>query len=411
MTFASAIEQIGYHPLEDRPGFKLAMQEVEGRFFLYVAHLWEARISVLDVTEPTKPRLLHAEDGPGNTWSHQVQVAGGRMVTNLEHRLPNWGLDPDGPDPQEGLCIWDVASDPARPRLLGTWRGGGNGTHRNYYTGGRYVHATASMKGYRGKVYACIDIADPAIPTTVGIFAMPGQRPDEAESERYKGKLIDLHGPAYVVGDRAYCSWSSAGLVILDVSQPTAPRLLGQLDVNPPLGSRIALHTAVPLPDRDLVILNSEALRECCDEPLNFAGLASVAQVEDPRLISLFPLPEVPEGYPWGDFVERGARFGPHNQHHPQGHPALLPSDRYVYLTYFNAGLQVYDIANPYFPKIAGYFIPDDPSRRLGPLPTTGLVTQIEDVLVDRRGVAYLTEKNSGLYVVRFDGHAHLWDQ
>jgi len=284
MAFARNIEQVGYHPLDDKPGFKLAMQEVGGRFFLYVAHLWEARISVLDVTDPARPELLYVWEGPGNTWSHQVQVAEGIMVTNLEHRLPNWGLDPDGPDPEEGLCIWDVAADPAKPRLLGTWRGGGNGTHRNYFTGGRYLHATAALEGYRGKVYVCIDIADPSAPRTVGVFAMPGQAPGEAESPRYAGKLMDLHGPAYVVGDLAYCSWSSAGLVILDISDPTQPRMVGQLDVNPPLGSRIALHTAVPLPERELVVINSEALRECCDEPLNFAGIASVADVTDPRL-------------------------------------------------------------------------------------------------------------------------------
>src|SRR5262249_44825650 len=94
----------------------------------------------------------------------------------------------------------------------------------------------------------------------------------------------------------------------------------------------------------------------------------------------------------------------PHNQHQPQGHSDHLPSDRYVYMTYFNAGLQVFDIENPFFPKIAGYYIPDDPKKRLGVLPKD-LVIQFEDVLVDRRGYCYVTEKNSGLWILQFEQH------
>jgi hypothetical protein len=71
-------------------------------------------------------------------------------------------------------------------------------------------------------------------------------------------------------------------------------------------------------------------------------------------------------------------------------------------MTYFNAGLQVYDISEPRDPYVAGYYIPDDPPSRRGPLPTT-LVTQAEDVLVDRRGVIYMSEKNTGIHVLAFD--------
>jgi hypothetical protein len=39
------------------------------------------------------------------------------------------------------------------------------------------------------------------------------------------------------------------------------------LPVYPPLGSTIAVHSAVPLPERDVVVINSEALCEECDEP------------------------------------------------------------------------------------------------------------------------------------------------
>ena len=74
-----------------------------------------------------------------------------------------------------------------------------------------------------------------------------------------------------------------------------------------------------------------------------------------------------------------------------------------VYLAYFNAGLQIYDITDPRDPHITGYYIPDDPKERRGPIPSK-LVHQAEDVLVDRRGVIYMSEGNSGIYILRHQG-------
>ena len=71
-----------------------------------------------------------------------------------------------------------------------------------------------------------------------------------------------------------------------------------------------------------------------------------------------------------------------------------------MYLAYFNAGLQIYDISDPRAPHIVGFFIPDDPAQRRGPIPAK-LVHQAEDVLVDRRGVIYMPEGNSGIYILR----------
>ena len=223
MPFARNIELVGYHDLAGRSGFKLAMTEREGRFFLYVAALWEPGWSIVDVTDPTRAELVRWIPGPEGTWTIQVQVAGERMVTSLERIPAGWGNSPAGAA-AEGFYVWDIA-DPTTPRLLGHWKSGAVGTHRNYYDGGRYVHAATTLPGFAEHVYGIVDIDDPEHPVLVGRWWWPGQHvaageqltePEiaiRASGRPYRfgdGSLhpaVSLHGGAYVAGERAYCPW------------------------------------------------------------------------------------------------------------------------------------------------------------------------------------------------------------
>jgi hypothetical protein len=398
-SWSHRVRVVGYHDLDARPAFKLAMQEVGGRFYLYTGHLWHRGWSVLDVTDAAAPRLVRFVDGPANTWTIQVQVAAGRMITALERIAPGWGGDADASS-EEGVLIWDV-SDPESPRRLGRFTTDGGGTHRNYYDGGRYLHLAAGMAGYVGNIYVIVDVDDPSAPKELARWWVPGQW--RAGGETGAPAATSLHGGPYIEGDRAYLPYGGAGLVVLDVSDVAHPKPVSRLPFSPPFQSFIAVHTAIPLPRRKLVSVNSEAIKEDCDEPLGFAGLVDVSDERAPRLASLFPLPAPPPDAPFRNFCERGGRFGPHNQHQSQHHPSLLDRDDLVFLTYFNAGLRVIDIGDARQPREVGWFVPPDPQVRRGTLPTK-LVAQSEDVLVDRRGFIYLTDKNHGLYVLSYDG-------
>jgi hypothetical protein len=181
----------------------------------------------------------------------------------------------------------------------------------------------------------------------------------------------------------------------------TKPRLVSDLPFSPPFQSFIAVHTAQPLPERKIAVVNSEAIAENCEEPLGYAGLVDLSDETKPRLMSLFPLPAPPPGAPFKNFCQRGGRFGPHNQHQHQFQDVLYRNDDLVFLTYFNAGLRIVDINDPLLPREVGYFIPPDPGERRAPQPKT-LVTQSEDVVVDARGFIYVTDKNHGVYVLRY---------
>jgi len=417
--FAENFDFVGYHDLEGRPAFKLALQLVGDRWYLYTSHFWDRGWSVLDVTDPSALRLLAFVPGPANAATLQIQVADDLMLTALEKpptellRHASWqGIAwlvrdalVNGPQyvpwraKPEGLLVWDVR-DADRPVQIGAWKTGATGTHRNFYAGGRYAHLAASKPGFRGHQYVILDLADPSRPVEVGHWFLPEQELASGIEPAREGYY--LHGPAHVVGDRAYLPYGVGGAVVLDIYDVTHPHEVGRLRLDASLGSVQGVHTFIPIPERRLGIINSEAHAEHCEaEPGRpYAAVVDLEDESHPRLLSFFPEPKVPAGAPYTSFCERGGRSGPHNQHHDNGLAHLFHSDHLIYIAHFNAGLRLYDTSDPYNVREVGYFLPPDPERRFGLFPNR-LVTQSEDVIVDARGYAYVTDKNQGLYVVR----------
>ena len=391
--FAKNIEPLGYHDLKGKPAFKLAMQEVNRRWYLYVAHLWHRGWSVLEVTDPAEPQLCAFVPGPENTWTIQVQVADGKMITALERIAPGWG-GVEGQAFAEGFFIFDVSA-PTEPKRIGHFETGSTGTHRNFYDGGNLVHAAAAAPRLNGKIYRIVDIADPAKPREIGRFSLPEQE----QGALTGGLKFSCHGPAHVEGDRAYVSYGDGGGIVLDVSDLTAPKMISQLAFRGITATQ-GIHTYLPLPRRKIALINDEAIRENGDENLNLAGIADISDERRPRMLSLFPLPEPPVESGLTNFYAKGGRFGPHNHHHSNHQACLEDRDDMAYLTYFNAGLRVYDIRDARQPKEIGYFVPADPVKRIGLKPSR-LVAQSEDVLVDRRGFIYLSDKNHGIHILR----------
>jgi len=399
-SFAHNVEVLAYHDLNGRPAFKLAMQEMNGRWYLYLAHLWHRGWSILDVTDPAAPEFVAYIPGPENTWTIQIQVADGKMITALERIAPGWG-GVEGAPFSEGFLIWDISA-PTNARLLGQFPTGSTGTHRNFYDGGNLVHAAAGAPGFNGKIYRIIDIADPANPREAGRFYLP----EQIEGAPKSGLKFSCHGPAHVEGNRAYLSYGDGGGIIVDISDVARPQMIGQIAFRGITSSQ-GIHTFIPLPQRALALINDEAIRENGDEDLNMAGIVDISNESQPRLISLFPLPAPPAESGLKNFYQKGGRFGPHNQHHANHQSCLENRDDIAYLTYFNAGLRIYDIRDARMPREVAYFIPPDPTTRIGTKPNR-LVAQTEDVLVDRRGCIYISDKNLGVYILRMK---NLWPQ
>jgi hypothetical protein len=391
---AHNLELVGYHDLAGRPAFKLAMQEVAGRWYLYTGSLWHRGWTILDVSDPSAPEHVAFIPGPENTWTIQIQVADGKMITALERIPPGWG-GREGHSFSEGFLIWDV-SEPRKPRRLGHYRTNSTGTHRNFYDGGTLVHAAGGAPGFDKKIYQIVDIADPEKPKLVSRFWLPEQEETRADP----ASRISLHGPAHVEGRRVYLSYGEAGAVIVGIVDLERPQIVSRL-VFKGISNHHGIHTYQPLPKRNLAVVNDEAINENGDEDLNVVALADLHDERHPRVIAVFPQPIPPPETGLKNFFVKGGRFGPHNQHHWNHQPCLENRDDIVYLTYFNAGLRVYDIRDERMPKEIAYFIPPDPKQRFGTKPATRLVAQVEDVIVDRRGFIYISEKNQGIFILR----------
>jgi len=394
------MEMVAYHDLNKRPGFKMGIQVVDGRWYMYLAHFWHRGWTILDITNPSNPELVNFIPGPANTWTVQIQVADGLMITALERvgdgfdaRMDAWGYDPSIPF-QEGVLIWDIRN-PVEPRQVGAFRTGGLGTHRNFYPGGNYAYLAANMKGYKGNIFVAIDLSDPAHPKEVSRWWVKGQW---AEGGERSDRFYQLHGP-YVLGDRAYLPYGRAGFIILDLSDLTHPREISRIDIGD-FGSIVGGHTYLPIPARKLAIATTEAILEDERDPLNLALVVDISNEQQPKPIANFPVPVPPEEIGIGDFHELGGKFGPHNIHMPHQQSCFADVEDIIHICYESGGLWLYDIRAPGVPKPIAYFIPAAPKERRGFLPAK-LATQTEDVVVDSRGYIYITDKTHGLFILR----------
>ena len=188
---------------------------------------------------------------------------------------------------------------------------------------------------------------------------------------------------ALVDGDIAYLGFWDAGLVVLDISDVTRPARIGHLMWSP--GGQA--HTCLPLPGRRLVVVTEEVTTDDCEGGERNIHIVDVEDPREPRRVGTCPAPV-------GDFCARGLRFGPHNLH--ENRPGSYRSERLVFATYFNAGVRVYDLADPTAPVEAAHWVPEAPAGQRAP--------QLNDLYVDEDGLVYATDRiHGGVYVLRPD--------
>jgi hypothetical protein len=127
------------------------------------------------------------------------------------------------------LSYWDAGvifldiSDPAHPVYLGrtVYPAGEGATHSIWFTGDeRHLLVADEVLAPRPDGWGYLrvfDVQNPAEPVQVGRFATPNSRTTRRDG------TYTIHNPV-VVGDRAFLSWYSDGIRVLDIADPAQPR-------------------------------------------------------------------------------------------------------------------------------------------------------------------------------------------
>jgi len=376
------IELIGHTNLGGF-GDCMAVRLVDDRF-AYVGHMGTdgTGTSVVDIRDLEDPRVVKRIDAPPGTRSHKVALAGEIMIVNNE-RNP-WG-GPDGGRAESwtpGIRLFDI-SNPASPEEVGFFPTPGLGTHRmTVIEGEPLVMISRTDDGYSEYFFAIIDISDPSQPREVSRWWLPGMHIAGGEKPHWPEHRVWKHHHSLVRGPRAYAGWWDGGLVILDISDIRNPSLVSHLEFGEGVSART--HTALPLPGRDLLVVTDEGDAKC-HEVQKLARMVDITDERSPLVIATFPVPK-------GDFCDRPGWAGPHNVHEMRS--GTFQSSDIVHMTYFNAGLRVFDVTDAHSPQEIAYYLPA--------IPEGSEAIQMNDLTVSSDGTIFVTDRTGGgLYILR----------
>src|ERR1700674_5539038 len=79
-AFAKNVEFISFTDVNGHIPFKMSVQAVNGRWYMYAAAQNDRGWSILDITNPADPSVVNWIPGPKNTRTVQVDIADGKMI-------------------------------------------------------------------------------------------------------------------------------------------------------------------------------------------------------------------------------------------------------------------------------------------------------------------------------------------
>ena len=258
-----------------------------------------------------------------------------------------------------GLLVFDI-SDPGAPEQIGQFEDFTTGNLTNFHNiflspDGRFVYAINSS-AYPDTDLIILDVSDPKAPAEVGRFSIPvgtGYHYDvthDVNVMEADGRLI------------AFLNYQTAGLWILDVTDPAAVSTLGSVSWD-----GIFSHSGWPfrLNGRMYYAHNSEG-------PDRHMTVLEVTDLANPTVVSRFA-------------TRRGLSI--HN---------VQVVDGIAYVSYYVDGLRVVDLRDPERPEEIAHFdtVPDANERDI--LQGAWGVRVLD-------GVVYLSDIESGIFAFKVD--------
>jgi hypothetical protein len=444
---AQNVRLVGYHDLQGREALVVTtLSDPANGSWVYVGHhesYWDNTpklnsisgqmewngTSILDVADPATPRLVWHIPNDANRNSRSVSVvydytfdASGHdyLIRNSEAltagetgedlKFQIFDITTRDTDPSKISLVSEITGTP--PNSCGRGCGGPFRfrAHKGWWskeTG--YFYSAAGEPGFRNVVIQIFDLQDPKAPKFVGRAWLPGQKDGEAG---YEGQYA--HHP--IVDEerkRLYVGYRNAGWAAeFDIANPAQPKLVWSIDMNPP---HRGPHTVSPIVYEEVPNFGQEALPRryalIVDEAGGTADMAPCPGGVRPGSYMLDitneskPFPVSVWQVPVGDFCSKGGRFGPHQSADTVNGRINRFEDKIAWIAYFNAGVRVVDLSNPYSLKELGYYLPKTNVRSHPMAMNQPVVIQMNDVDIDHRGLAYASDRvGTGLFILEYTG-------
>jgi hypothetical protein len=425
---------VGFNNLQARSAYQPIAYQQDGRWIAYIGHhggealnpqtgvVEKNGTSIVDVTDPTRPRYLKHIPGPSGVG----ESGGAQMVRACGAKdLPNANLNND-PDRKKHYLlratansheVYDV-SDPSNPKLVVSIIADLDDTHKNFWecdTGIAYLvvdgmslangllgnaKVASGLTNWRvGRMTMIVDLSNPADPKFIRLWGINGQQP---------GSTIQpvpgaLHGPISIgpkgikgVTDRVYFGHETGSNGILQIvdrkklldpaangcptsanfqTLPTAADLtcpqLGRMDTSVTMGA----HTVFPLLRQPVPSLAAQVQNSTRDFVIlvNEAGGGSAAGIcTGNRELVYFVDVTTTNGTPSNESrpmsisnyqVDENSgdfcsRGGRFGSHSSSENFTDVFYGKLIFIAYFNAGVRAVDIRDPFNPKEVAYYIP-----------------------------------------------------
>ena len=371
-----------------------------------------AGVAIVDATDPENPTMLDERlENPAGTSAEDVVVyeQGTRDIAAAGIQVCGGSrLDPSIP---RGLKLWDV-TDPTNPVPLGFYDTGccTRGLHEfeiEHHANGRiYAYATVPASEYpdagspsgkrdlqgRGD-FRMIDVTNPDNPVEVSDWGVvkdaggglnPGQGCDP---DPIFGHGAEPSGD----GTTAFLSYWDSGFVALDVTDPTAPELMGHTVYGTDEDGDA--HSSMYDDDRGLLFTADEDFCKnsgpSIEPGLGYLRVYDYSNPAAPEQIGEYRTPNSMTGGPTGS-----GDYSIHNNW-------LHGTD--VWIAWYSDGVRVVDASDPTNPEERAFFVPPAAQNPVKPS-QRGVLSQMPQVwgiVVDpETGYGYASDMNTGLWII-----------
>ncbi len=388
-------------------------------------------VVIADVRDPTDMKPLgFIPCNPGTRCGYlRVDRAKKLLIVGHDDNVRDNPIKPPaGEKSRPGWSFYDV-SDPRNPKLLSFVPATPGGKTHGMEIDGRYLYGCGTFDPSMNREgLQIIDYSDPTQARQVATWHVTGQikgeefGPLNRNNPDGKRQIVQCHEINYH-NDRLYLAWRDAGMLVLDIKDRTAPKLIATYDYVPPFhgGFLGAAHSSLPIvrdpgahPD---VIVHTDEIFDC---PQGFGRILDVSDLKNPevvrgerpanvQLLATFRAEHVQDVF---DPVRKefvcsrvSATNPPIPPIPPVSNTTHLPMLDYrslsmVYVNWYDEGLRVMDISNPAVPRFIGHYLSprfaapgreDRHTREVWQDPDTNLL--------------YVTDGNGGgLTVLRYSG-------